>query len=331
MRKPVATRVQEALVDMNVALDIQREIMNRAFGMTVSVSQRQAKKLSLTSQSWVTPIESVRAHRRTLMSNRSKWHPAVAHVYAEYLDTVSAVLMKMSTAAENGSLADETRRIALVNVERAKDGRPSLGDRGRPWQSWVPPHVRAKITQDFEVAYIQAGRTKGNRMTPFTTHALRNAVSARVSLLKSIIKSVRESARTPHQMGDYAHTPYRALRLAAARMAERTLAQMEKSYLMCKSNVYDNPPPVNWQHLLTPEMRRRMREGVEDAASVSLEGLGQFYYAIPDPDGSHAATWLREDMHAGVNMEVLDAALEAAERDDLTLSMDPDTDESAEV
>lgn len=295
MRKTAALRVQEALILFNIPMDKQREIMNAAFGMTASATARMRPKTNYIAQSWVSTLEPLRKHRRTLAGNSAKWPADMRGTYLTYLGVIDAVLMKMNAAAENGTLADETARAALVNAQRLKEGRTGIGTRDKRWQSWVPPHIRDKITQDFEVAYITSGRTGGNRMTPFITNEIRRASTARSKRIKASISAVRAMCRTPHQNGDYAHTPYRALYLAAARMAERALAQRDAAHKLCKANVYDKPIPVQWKHLLTSEMRTRLSVADLYPDAVSTEGLGQFYYPIPDPDGANSTAWAQED------------------------------------
>jgi hypothetical protein len=301
MRKTAALRVQEALILFNIPMDKQREIMNAAFGLTASATARLRPKTSHIAQSWVSTIEPLHAQRRILSSNSRKWPADLRPVYEKYLALIDAVLMKMRAAAESGTLADETARIALVNAERKKDGRPSLGARDKRWQSWVPPHIRTQITEEFEIAYIKAGRTKGNRMTPFVTHAIRAASAARAERLKASIKLTRNMHRTPYHTGDYAHTPYRALYMAAARMAERTLAQLVIKHKQCKANVYDAPIPVNWKHLLTPEMRKRLDAADKNPDATTLDGIESFFYPLKDADGSAAPIWEREDAQLSVS------------------------------
>jgi hypothetical protein len=283
MRKTAALRVQEALILFNIPLDKQREIMNEAFGMTASAVAKHRKEASYIAQSWVSTLEPLRKYRRTLAGNKAKWPEDMRAIYDSYLRVVDAVLLKMHAASEERTLADETARAALVNARRLKEGQPSLGTRDKRWQSWVPPHIRDQITQDFETAYAKSSRKGGNRMTPFITHDMRSGSDMRVRRIKGVIQSVRDHMRTPSQSGDYAHTPYRALYLAAARQAERALAVCLAAHKLCKSNVYDKPVPVNWTHLLTPEMRQRMRDADRNPDAVSIEGLTHFYYPLPTP------------------------------------------------
>jgi len=231
-------------------------------------------------------LAKVRDTMRTNMSNRK---PELRPMYEEYVTILDKVRERIHIARLHGSLAEATAAAALVNEQRAAEGREPGPDNSATWQSWVPPHIKTAFTNKAAQTYARIGMVKGNRFVPFIPATEVRAAKKHAARLGTTLRRIRETHEAAPGAG-VAYTPYRALYLCAARMAERELARRVKAFELGTADPVTSPLPVNWLALLDAPMRARLRAAQENPADVSAEGLADFLTEAPDN--------VLQDMHA---------------------------------
>ena len=298
MRKTVLDKLQDVLRKAGVAPDKQQEIM-----LEMNVIRHIRGKVSKEDADWGALLTTLAQERRSVATNMHNRNPKLRPIYVEYIAIMDKVKERIEIAKMKGTPADAQRAAAEANTLRELEGRPAGPTNGTKWQTWVPPHIRAAFTAQVELVYASIGRTKGNRFIPFIPLAVRKDVERMRTLLTTTIKRIRESHENAPGTG-VAYTPYRALYLCAARMAEIQLWQRLKAYESGAANPVDNPLPVNWLALLDGTMRARLRAAQENPGLVSPEGLQHFLADAPDnvlqdmtdQDVEHAAAHPVEEM-----------------------------------
>lgn len=234
-----------------------------------------------TGKDWKGLLDTLARDRRSMVTNMHNRSEALRPLYAEYVAIMDKVLERIQIAATNGTPADAARAAALVNEQRAAEGRRPIYSDGPHWQTWVSPHIRqafaAKVTQ----AYDTMGYKRGNRFIPFVPLDVRKDVDIRVGWHREMFARMRRDHEYMPNTGK-GNTPYRALMLCATRMAERQLDNLVLSYKVSTANILENVLPVNWLALLDAPMRARVRAAQRNPAGVDLEGLSQFYDPTPE-------------------------------------------------
>ncbi len=226
--------------------------------------------------SWAALLTALAYDRRAVVNNLSTRPPYLRPHYDAYIQIMDKVRESMEVARTKGSPEDAQRAADKANVERAERGLPPNGRNTNQWPTWVPPRVRESLLANINRAYIEAGYTKGSRFMPFTPPAKRRELKERTDNTLATIKRIR-STHASVDGGTSGYTPYRALHLAAARMAEKALYTRLKGYELGTHNTIDHPLPVNWLALLDAPMRARLREAQVNPNAVTLDGLDHFY------------------------------------------------------
>lgn len=234
---------------------------------------------------WAALLDELQTDRRSIMGNLSTRPAYLREHYLAYISIMDKVRERMLIAQSKGTPEDARRAAAIANAQREQEGKPVNGTDSNTWVSWVPPRVREQLCAAVSQAYVAAGSVRGKRFVPFTSTAKRRELKQRTDNLTKTIKRVRSTHESFPNSGR-AYTPYRALYLCAARMAEKELYRRLKAYELGTQNPIDNPLPVNWLALLDAPMRQRLRQAQENPHAVSPEGLAHFYEA---PRGADAA------------------------------------------
>lgn len=290
MRKTKAEILSELLEVHDVPSAARVAILNGVYGVA---SQRVLHaKSSPIDATWQSLLYSLRAVRANVQSNRSNWAPSMTPLYEEYITILSAIRERIEKARTTAlkddmgtlvpSLSQWTGIMAHKNKIRADDGRPSLGDCNTHWQSWVPPHVRREFWDKVRLEYARMGRMQGNVFTPFLPRNIKTQTASRRHSLGVSIEGVFRacSAEAPEGAAVSnlrANTPYKALYMTAARMAQREAGRLATLHTNDPMQMVDSPYPINWKHLLTPQMRARLREADANPKAVSTDGLDSFY------------------------------------------------------
>lgn len=275
MRKTVLDKLQDVLRKAGVAPDKQQEIM-----LEMNVIRHLRGKASKEDADWASLLTTLAQERRSVATNMHNRTPALRPIYIEYIAIMDKVKERIEIAKMKGTPADAAKAAAEANALRELEGKPPGPTNGTKWQTWVPPHIRAAFTNKVEQAYASTGRTKGNRFIPFIPLAVRKDVERVRTLLTTTISRIRESHENAPGTS-MAYTPYRALFLCAARMAEIQLWQRLKAFEQGSANPVDHPLPVNWLALLDGPMRARLRAAQENPAAVDTEGLDHFLINAP--------------------------------------------------
>jgi len=295
MRTTSLNKLARLLNRPEIPAHVQIEIVN---------AMRNTSKSERTSIAWKRIFSILAADKRSIVNNQGKRPEYLKQVYAEYLALIEKVHTRMKIAQLHGSPEDAERAAAKLNADRAHAGEPPLGACSTHWATWIPPKVREDFCHKVTVAYEHAGRRVTNKFIPFCPPNQRRVIHTMIVNLKKAIKRVR-SRHESYPGANHGYTPYRALYLAAARMAERGLDKITKGYELGALNPIDNPPPVNWLALVEPAMRARLRAAQENPHDVDLQGLETFYAPLPDntptdeldaTDQAHASTHPLEDM-----------------------------------
>lgn len=271
MGKSVTDRLRDLIADEHeIPAHVKRKLLQAA-----GVAAPRPKG------GWVDMLSTLRKDKRSIETNMHNRSEAMHAVYAEYLAIMSKVRERMQIAQAHGTPADAERAAALVNEARALEGKRPLGTNGKSWQSWVPPHIREQLAAKVTQAYDNANYKRGNRFIPFIPTAARKSAKTVASNLTAALGRIRRDHESAPNSGR-GYTLYRALHLAAARMAERELHRRLKAMEAGVENPVDNPLPVNWLALLDAPMRARLRDAQKNPAGVSLEGLDQFHDPAPE-------------------------------------------------
>ena len=250
--------------------------------------------------------------KRGFVANRAKWRTLDTAIYQEYVDVLSTAIALIERA--QGTLDSNGQPITLAAftafmAERSKKkavGTVAVCD--ARWQSWIPAQTRADYIDRLQLHYAQTDSRKGRRFLPFDPKPAMAQAQTNMNRLRASIASVRRVVWTddkqPMQFDSRANTPFKALWLTAARMAEVAINRMEGDIKTGVIDVVENPVPINWLALLTPEMRARLRDAKQNPAGVSAEGLKSFYAprlvsrGAPDTPDDEAAILLDTDPEA---------------------------------
>ena len=214
--------------------------------------------------------------RRSISQNMGKRSEDMRPIYEEYLCIMDAVKEKMCIASLTQSPEQAHAAALKANEVRVLEGKTPNGTNAAHWPTWVPPRMRDAFTTKLSATYTRTGQRQGTRFIPFTTSTHRKYTKQVTDNTLVTIKRIRSTHATDTN-GTSGYTPYRALHLAAARMAEKALYTRLKGYELGTHNTIDHPLPVNWLALLDAPMRARLREAQVNPNAVSLEGLDHFY------------------------------------------------------
>lgn len=283
MKLSVQTRLRAALDRHRIAPHTQREILNDVFSPTSDLTPILKDEVS-----WDSLIEGAQHSIFVLTSNKSRWPPDMAHLYEEYRSLIHAT--KTFIERERARYVDDPDNpgakipltlqrageiAAAANRKAARENQPRVPACGPHWPSWVKPEAAADMLSRFDVANTARGPSRGKRIVPFATAAVTRDMKRALARHRKFIEDQRAVVSDrPNGMGS---THYRALHLCAMRMAELRLDQYERDVKARVRNPAFSPIPLNWMHLLTKEMRERVRAADEDPASVSPVGLHSFY------------------------------------------------------
>lgn len=227
---------------------------------------------------WEALLAPLRAHLRSMQSNMHNRAPATAIAFESYLGVLKKVKEQIEVARlKHVWLPTAIEAAAQRNAERMREGRPAGATCGPTWQSWVPDSVRTAVESEFTKAYESASIVRTRRFKPFVNPAAAKNVAKCANLLRTTLERIRGSYASTERKGKAA-TPYRALWLCAARMAERELdRRLKLAELEGMQHLAKNPLPVNWLALLDAPMRRRLRDAAAAPDAVSPAGLEDFY------------------------------------------------------
>lgn len=285
MTTTIRERLVHALRACRISASNQDRILNYCFG-PASVVDRSTQQNELT---WANLRGDVRAALKSVTTNRTKWPAHYAPIYEDYvavirqaqadIDSAFHMLIKDPTNP-NGpkippTLAD-IRRLADKRIQKTGHG-PTCTS---AWPTWVEPSVRAALIERFDIAYAKQGG-KGNRPRPFVTNELHRQSELQCARFHAFFERQRNNLKVPDQPHNVANTAFGALHLCAIRMAELHVERWEKAARLDPYHGLDNPLPVNWLHLLTPEMRERLRNADKNPDLISLDGITNFYMEGP--------------------------------------------------
>lgn len=284
MKIGMSTRLHAALDRRGLDPNVKRSIINDVFSPASALAERLKREENFDALR-----DDLRAVLRSTQSNRTKWPPELVHLYEQYLavvrtalNTVDYMRTKMLPDPANpqgpripATLARTTERMRVLNEKHRAKGEPLEPACNANWVSWVDPNKRDALIADFSMAYVRMGRGKGRRFIPFATTAVSKDMQRAITRHRRFIEDQRDVVSDrPNNTGS---THYRALHLCALRMAEMWLDSYERDIKSHERHPATHPVPVNWMHLLTKEMRERIRAADEDPASVSPMGLASFY------------------------------------------------------
>lgn len=284
MRVSVQDRLLRALSRRDIPFHIQREVVNEVFALRTPTGTALQREVSFASL-----ISAVCAAKRTVMGNKTKWHPALVTLYEEYVamltqthDTMVHMQHLLVPDPENphGAKVPATLPIITALAKRkndkcARDGLPPLPSCTASWPTWIAPADKTRLIEAFDMAYARMGRGRGKRFIPFHTTALVHSMGRAVLRHRKFIDDMRRSVGDrPEGKGS---THYRALHLCALRMAELWLDGYERDTKAKHRHPATDPIPVNWMHMLNTDMRHRV--AAADASPtdyIDPTGLGSF-------------------------------------------------------
>jgi hypothetical protein len=292
MRVTSAERLRKLMVDHRIDPHVARDIHNGVFGPNAPDESRIIKEIA----EFKTLAADVRRIRRGYVQNRHRRPEDMRTLYDRYeavLDQVIYDIEKASMALVKDPDNPEGPRVPLTLkrcAEIAAKRNAKLRAAGEPvgpactslWVTWVHPQVIHDLVEDVQIAYDRTGRSQGNRFQPFNELSVRQSIKRAEGIHRAFIAHQRArlyetDAEPTHaaKTGRVSH-PYAALHLCALRMAELWLDGYARDIKTKHKHPALNPIPVNWLHLLTPEMRKRIRDADENPASVSRDGLDSF-------------------------------------------------------
>ena len=284
MKLSVQHRLRASLERRRIAPDLTRLILNDVFSPASTL-----KPMLIDEASWDSLIAGAQHSIFNLTSNKSRWPADMVHLYEEYRSLIHDTRAGIEKARDalvkdpdnpDGpkiplTLARATAIAAARNRKRAAAGEPLGPACGTHWPSWVDPDIAADLTARFDRANAMRGGGRGKRVVPFaTTSVIKDMNRAIVRHRKFIDDQRAIVADRPHGMGS---THYRALHLCAMRMAELWLDGYERDIKQHIRHPAFSPVPVNWLHMLTRDMRERVRRADADAMDIEPDGLYSFY------------------------------------------------------
>ena len=295
MRITQATKLLKLMSEHRIDPHIARDIHNGMYGPNSREEGRVYKEI----EEFRTLIAEVRRIRRGYVQNRNhrRDHPEeLRALYDRYeaaldqaiydIDKARMTLVKDPDNPEGPRVPLTLKRCAEIaakrNAKLRANGEPVGPACTSLWVTWVHPQVIHALVEDVQIAYDRMGRSQGNRFQPFNELSVRQATTRAAGIHRAFIKHQR--ARLYETDADATHAaktgrvshPYAALHLCALRMAELWLDGYARDIKAKNKHPALNPIPVNWLHLLTPEMRKRIRDADENPASVSRDGLDSF-------------------------------------------------------
>jgi hypothetical protein len=291
------------------------EIPTHAIHAVTAALSTTNKEVRIESK-WNSMLAALAVDRRSIAQNMDKRTETMRPLYVEYLNLMDAVREKMRIASMHGTPEQAHSAAVKANEVRILEGKAPNGTCTTYWPTWVPPRVRDDFNTRLAAQYTRMGTRKGTRFTPFTTSTHRKYTKQVKDNTLSTIKRIRSTHATDIG-GTSGYTPYRALYLCAARMAEKELYTRLKGYELGTHNTIDHPLPVNWLALLDAPMRERLREAQVNPNAVSLEGLDHFYAPprgitsldempeLTEIDAAHAQAEERYESDVNLGLEVL--------------------------
>jgi hypothetical protein len=216
-------------------------------------------------------LAKIRAHIAGLRAGKPR--VVAPELHAEYLALVLRArdLIARKAVLHRGQLLRSyTAKHAAENKRRMKLGFPSLGERNAAWQSWIPPDIRADLTERFRVAYSNV--LQGRKFHPFAPRVYRMNQKDQIERLRATIARIRAENR--HTAPAHERTTHNALMLAGARAAERNLEYLLET--RSDLNHFDKRIPVNWTALIHQPLRKRVLAAMRDPSTATKEGLEAF-------------------------------------------------------
>jgi len=308
MRSTFADKLTRALDRTDIPPHIQLAVLRDVLHVGRTKKEKDVVNTDIDWAALVASVQHVRTYQR---SNRAKWAPYNRPIYEEYADMIEKAVIRIKKASmtvdANGApvtLNAFTAFIKSKNAQRARDNMSLLGGCDAQWQSWIAPTDRADLRGRMAQHYKDSPALgSGNRVVPFTTMGDRKYAKLQLERLYAALHTVRRihaKVGSSLDMNCTATTPYGALWLAAARMAERAVAKKHAGYAAGTHHMYEDKLPVSWHHALEPQMRQRLRDAARSPRGVALAGIERFY----EPDEGGAL--VQED----VNVAHAEAALE---------------------
>lgn len=296
MRTTALDRLVTSLTARRFSAETIRLICNDVFSPTIG-----RRSVLAAESTWDNLEHEVRAAIKAVATNRSKWPPQYKELYERYLalirearddiDNARNMLVRDPDTPDGpkvpAKVADITRLAAKRNAKTNTNGPTCTAT----WQTWIDPKARDDLINAFDAVFLD-NKTKGNRPRPFMGGNIKSHTEAAITRLESFIERQRTVLTIPGLRHPTAPTPYAALHLAAIRMAERALDKWKAEYKRDPYIALTNQLPVNWMHLLEPEMRARIIAADKNPASVSPEGLSAFLteadpFTPPDGQPDH--------------------------------------------
>lgn len=282
----MSDRIRNAIMSHpDVPESAKRELIN------VVTKARRKPKAQRASDEWSDLIYDVARARASISTNKARWNAALAPLMQEYVDLLARVIKLIRTQSLAYATIDECATATKEkNEKRVNLQELPLGERNHHWQSWVPPHIAVDLSLRVEQAYAErmkvGGKLRGKRFYPFQPTYERVTLEKQIARARKAIDNLRYQARDDdgvtdkHRSGPgYAtgSTPYRALILCACSQATRELKRIENDVDRGITPIYAATIPVNWQALLSPDLRTRLREASLNPNLVDTEGLDSFY------------------------------------------------------
>jgi hypothetical protein len=279
MRTSVQTKLRAALDAYRVPLDTQQGILNAVFNRA-STENATTKAVS----AFDLLLCEVRAARRAVMGNKGKADVAFLPLYEEYvsmtdravadIDAAKHMLLKNPEDPDGARVPATLTRITAIAAKRAAhaeaNGLPPTPTCTASWPSWIDPAERKRIVEAFDARYTALNKGSGRRFIPFSTVELTRSMD------RAIAKHHKFIAHQRAVLGE-GTTHYIALHLCALRMAELWLERYVGDVKKRRKNPGIDPIPVNWMHLLTRDMRARVRAADADpSAPIDATGLHSF-------------------------------------------------------
>lgn len=285
----------------DISHTVQNEIIRE-----LSKKHGTGKHTTAKEAEWDKLLLPLKVERRRMTTNLHNRSTGQRHIYAEYIELLKEVEKRIEIAqTHHKTVAEATQAAAEQNEARITQGKRPLAECGDTWQSWVPPHVKQEFAAKVTKSYDDAGYHSGNRFVPFIPAATRKEAVQRSKNLRGTFERIRTVCETSPGTNAGA-TPYRALQLAAVRMAEISLDKLLKSYELGSANPVDTPVPVNWLALLDAPMRRRLADAQANPAAVTTDGLTQFYDPAPEHVQEDFNAWDTEGLAKQENDDAVD-------------------------
>lgn len=289
MRPSFSDKLRRALDRRDIEPHIQREIMNEVLMRGSATHAAVADDIT-----WDSLIYEVQHSIFNLTSNRVRWPADMTDLYEEYRRVMHATkddiiatraAMLPNPADPKGTRVPATLELvrtlaARRNALRRKKGEPLGPTCTDHWPSWVDPAKVADLLERFERAYDARGGGRGRRLVPFSTTSVAKSTERALMRHRAFIASQRKAIFSADPEADKAngrvHSAYGALHLCALRQAEMWLNDYERDVKKRLRHPVTDPVPVNWLHLLTPDLRTRLKEADENPAAVTPTGLTSF-------------------------------------------------------